>query len=236
MRRSREALVGLVGRRGTGATAAWRMSSISRSRASWRLRSWVRWRCAVMTSTPSRVRRLPAKRSSRVRTSSVSDSECRTSKRICTALASLLTFCPPGPEARMKLSSSSPSSMLMQSVMRIMGDRSPDHRRAKSGLAGGRLAPGQIALRQHLAFLDRRLVERVDVEEARGDDRLQHEMHQQFAEACLVEPLDVDGAHRAAVLGERLSGGAALRGDEIADGLAGEVRLAREPREVGRDP
>ena len=64
-------------------------------------------------------------------------------------------------------------------------------------------------------------------------------MHEQFAEACLVERVDVDRAHRAAVLGERLGGGAALRGDEIADGLAGEVRLARElardqPRCAGR--
>ena len=46
--------------------------------------------------------------------------------------------------------------------------------------------------------------------------------------------VDVDGAHRAAVLGERLGGGAALRGDEIADGLAGEVRLAGELGEIGR--
>src|SRR5215813_13887008 len=222
MRRSREALVGLVGRRGTGGTAAWRMSSIRRSRASCRLRSWVRWRCAVITRTPSRVRRLPARRSSRARTSSARDGDCRTSKRSWTALESLLTFCPPGPEARMKLSSSSPSSMLMRSVMRIMGDRSPDHPRAKSGPAGGRLAAGQVALRQHLAFLDRRLVERVDAEKARGDDRLQHEMHEQLAEACFVEALDTDGAHRAAVLAQCLGGRAALRSDEIADGFAGE--------------
>jgi len=34
----------------------------------------------------------------------------------------LLTFCPPGPEARTKLSSISRSSMAMVSVMRIMGE------------------------------------------------------------------------------------------------------------------
>ena len=39
MRRSREALVGLVGRRGTGGIAARRMRSIRRSSASWRLRA-----------------------------------------------------------------------------------------------------------------------------------------------------------------------------------------------------
>ena len=72
----------------------------------------------------------------------------------------------------------------------------------------------------------------IDAEQMRGDDRLQHEMHQQFAERLLVERLDMDGAHRAAVLGQRLGGGAALRGDQIADGLAGEVRLAGELGEV----
>ncbi len=47
--------------------------------------------------------------------------------------------------------------------------------------------------------------------------------------------LDVDGADRAAVLRQRLGGGAALRGDEVAHGLAGEIRLARELGEVGFD-
>src|SRR5215831_2157001 len=119
-RRRRAALVGLVARRGTGRTAAARISAIRRSSASARLRSWVRWLCAVITSTPSRVRRRPASRSSRARTSSVSEGERRTSKRSCTAVESLLTFCPPGPEARMKLSTSSLLSSAMWSVMRIM--------------------------------------------------------------------------------------------------------------------
>src|SRR5919198_1081538 len=59
---------------------------------------------------------------SRARTSSERLGEPRTSKRSCTALASLLTFCPPGPEARMKCSSSSSSPMLMEGVMRIIAD------------------------------------------------------------------------------------------------------------------
>ena len=88
--------------------------------ASARLRSWVRWRCAMMTITPSLVSRLPASRISRIATSFGSDGERRTSKRSCTAVESLLTFCPPGPEARMKLSSISRSSMAMVSVTRIM--------------------------------------------------------------------------------------------------------------------
>ena len=38
--------------------------------------------------------------------------------------------------------------------------------------SGGLCFPGQIPLRQHLAVLDRGLVERVDAEQARGNDRL----------------------------------------------------------------
>src|SRR5215468_3203211 len=93
----------------------------------------------------------------------------------------------------------------------------------------------QILLRQHLAFLDRRLIEGIDAEEVRRDDRLQHEMHEQLAQRCLLERVDVYAAHRAAVLGEGLDGGAALCGDEVADGLAGEIRLARKPREIIRN-
>ena len=43
---------------------------------------------------------------------------------------------------------------------------------------------------------------------------------------AFLHPFEVDGAHRAAVLGERLSRCAALRGNEIADRLAAEIRLA----------
>ncbi len=57
----------------------------------------------MMTITPSLVSRLPASRISRTATSFGSDGERRTSKRSCTAVESLLTFCPPGPEARTKL-------------------------------------------------------------------------------------------------------------------------------------
>jgi len=48
-------LAGLVGRRGFGTWVAARMSSTSRSRASARLRSWLRKRWASITSTPSLV-------------------------------------------------------------------------------------------------------------------------------------------------------------------------------------
>jgi hypothetical protein len=44
------------------------------------------------------------------------------------------------------------------------------------------------------------------------------------------------GADRAAVLGQRLGGGASLGGDQVADGLAGKTRLAGRGREAGIEP
>src|SRR5450432_1664560 len=124
-----------------------------------------------MTMMPSLVRRLPASRISRIATSLGSDGEARTSKRNCTADDTLLTFCPPGPDERTKFSMSSVSSIEMASV-------------TGTSMA---LAARQIILRQHFAFFDRRLIEGVEAEQMRGDDRLQHEMHQQLAQRRLVE-------------------------------------------------
>ena len=50
---------------------------------------------------PSWVIRFPAKWVRRSRMSSGKEGEWATSERTCTAVATLLTFCPPGPEARM---------------------------------------------------------------------------------------------------------------------------------------
>ena len=69
--------------------------------------------------SPAPVRFFPAIRSSFARTASGSDGECAASNRSCTALATLLTFCPPGPEERMKLSPISFSSMDRSCVMEI---------------------------------------------------------------------------------------------------------------------
>src|SRR5712691_12936433 len=91
-------------------------------------------------------------------------------------------------------------------------------------------AADEIPLRQHLALLHCRLVEGIDAEKVRGDDRLQHEMHEKLAEACLVQPIEVDGAHRPAVLRQGLSRRAALRRNQVADGPIPEIRLARESR------
>src|SRR4029453_7651035 len=120
-RRPLAALPGLVGRRGFGTWVAARIISISRSRASARLRSWLRKRWASITSTPSPVMRLPAIRISRALTSGGRLGEPATSKRSSTAVDTLLTFWPPGPEARTKRSSSSVSSNAMARVIRIIG-------------------------------------------------------------------------------------------------------------------
>jgi hypothetical protein len=51
-------------------------------------------------------------------------------------------------------------------------------------------------------------------------------VHEQLAEARFVDAIELDRSYRAAVGGERLGGGAAVRRGEIADGLAGEAGLA----------
>src|SRR4051794_9590372 len=76
-----------------------------------------------MSNTPALVIRAPASVTSRSLTSAGS-ADPDTSNRSSTALDTLFTFCPPGPEARTKRSSIAPSSMTIASVMR-MGKRSP---------------------------------------------------------------------------------------------------------------
>ena len=92
-----------------GTSAALATSAFSRSSASRRFRSWLRWRCALMTTTPSSLRRRSCSASSRALTASGSD-EAATSKRRWIALDTLLTFCPPAPWARTALISTSDSS------------------------------------------------------------------------------------------------------------------------------
>jgi hypothetical protein len=125
IRRSRAAAGGLVARRFRGGCAACRIMSKRRASASSRLRACARWRWAVMTMMPSRVRREPAKRWSRSRTSAGNDGERRASNRSCTALATLLTFCPPGPEDRTKYSAISRSSRAIFAVTGIIADSYP---------------------------------------------------------------------------------------------------------------
>ena len=95
------------------------MSEVSLSIASWRLRSWLRKRLEVMISTPSRVNRRPDSPIRRLRTSAGKEAERRTSKRRRTEVSTLLTFWPPGPGERVKLSSISFSSMVSSGVIAI---------------------------------------------------------------------------------------------------------------------
>jgi len=113
-RRILEPSVGRLGRRVFGATCARAISSFSRARASARLASCVRCTRDVMINTPSCVARLPASARRRRPTSAGSERDWPTSKRSWTAVETLLTFWPPGPEARTKVIVSSESGMNMR--------------------------------------------------------------------------------------------------------------------------
>jgi len=120
MRRSFEARVDRVAMsdRGTKVKVTRRTRSARQSRASFRFCSCVRKRSARMASTPSFVSRRPASRISRARTVAGRLGERATSKRSSTAVETLFTFCPPGPEARMNSSLSSDSGISMVLVTR----------------------------------------------------------------------------------------------------------------------
>ena len=88
-------------RRATAGTAASRDQPrpAERSGASWRFRSWLRNRCAVSTSTPSWVSRRPA-RSLQPLAHALGQRRRAAARRerSWTAVSTLLTFCPPGPD------------------------------------------------------------------------------------------------------------------------------------------
>src|SRR5687768_18211959 len=73
-----------------------------------------------MTMTSSSVRRRPASVRSRCRTRSGNAGHALRSQRNCTALATLLTFWPPGPPERMKR-----SSIALSGISDIVRDRTP---------------------------------------------------------------------------------------------------------------
>src|SRR6185369_13352456 len=112
-RRTFEPSVGRLGRRVFGTTWARATSSFSRARASARLASCVRCTRDVMINTPSCVARLPANARRRCPTPAGSERVWPTSKRSWTAVETLLTFWPPGPEARTKVIVISESGMNM---------------------------------------------------------------------------------------------------------------------------
>jgi len=73
-----------------------------------------------MINTPSCVARLPANARRRWRTAAGSDGEWAAFQRNCTAVDTLFTFWPPGPDARTKVSVISESGMTMgKAISRI---------------------------------------------------------------------------------------------------------------------
>ena len=110
-----------------------------------------------MMSMPSRVIRLPASRTSRSRTSGGKDAWL-TSNRNCTAVATLLTFWPPGPEARTKSSWISFASMTISDVIGIIPRSSPSKKKTWSPIqavnSAGYQPPyiSRILLTQSLLF------------------------------------------------------------------------------------
>ena len=99
--------------RGFGLASDRRIMSASLERAMVRFLAWLRVSETWITTVPSRVQRWPAMCLSRRFAASVNEGERAAAKRSSTAVATLFTFCPPGPEARTNCSeiSHSPSSM-----------------------------------------------------------------------------------------------------------------------------
>lgn len=110
-RRLIDAFVGRVCLRFTGGGTAARNNCASLCRASMRLAFCVRCVLASIIIASSFESLFPAKIRVRAFTLSLSAVVFPILKRNCTALEVLLTFCPPGPEARIKLSVSSLSSI-----------------------------------------------------------------------------------------------------------------------------
>ena len=104
-RRSFDARVGLVARRSDGrAPRRGRSAPSSRASASRRLPSWVRWLRAMISISPASVRRRPASLRSRCLAGRIQRrASASRLKRNCAAVATLLTFCPPGPAERTKV-------------------------------------------------------------------------------------------------------------------------------------
>ena len=117
IRRSFDPVVGLVLRRLFGRTEACASSWRRRSRAASRLADCVLCSRLSIRSTPSLIR-LPASVVSRCLTSAGSEDRA-ISTRSSTAVDTLFTFWPPGPEARTNRSSISDSGMAISSVTRF---------------------------------------------------------------------------------------------------------------------
>src|SRR5262245_24881836 len=92
----------------------------------------------------------------------------------------------------------------------------------------------QILLRKHFALFHRRLIKWVHAEQMGGDDRLQHEMHHQFAERFLIESVEVKRTYRTAVPSQRFGCGPPFRSARVAK--AAEASFACKLREFAVNP
>jgi hypothetical protein len=110
MLRDTEPLLGLVATRGRCVANASRTTLARRSRTDSRLRAWLR-ELECRTSSPSLVKRLLKRASSRLRCLSESTSLCCTFQRKVIRVLVLLMCWPPGPLARLAVSKSSLSGM-----------------------------------------------------------------------------------------------------------------------------
>ncbi len=108
--------------------------------------SWLRVVWALITTTPSAVMRWSRSASRRSLTASGSD-DARMSKRRCTALDTLLTFCPPAPCARTAVSSTSDSSI---GERHGRGGSGKDHR-GSTGAAPRQSTTGTRAASAHIS-------------------------------------------------------------------------------------
>src|SRR5258706_9050284 len=117
MRRSLEPLVGRVFLRIFGSIIAERINASRRSSAARRFCSWLRSLMDLNRMVPSSMSFWPASRRRRFLAAADSEVFCGSKKRNCAALATLLTFCPPGPEERMNFHSNSSSGMTMSGAM-----------------------------------------------------------------------------------------------------------------------
>src|SRR6266404_7133417 len=117
MRRSFDPLVGRVFLRILGSTSAERIMVSRRSSAARRFWSWLRSLMDLNRMLPSSMSFWPASRRRRFLTFTGREVFCGSRKRSCAALATLLTFWPPGPEERMNFHSNSSSGMTMSGVI-----------------------------------------------------------------------------------------------------------------------
>lgn len=129
--------------RGFGLASDRRISSASLARAMTRFRAWLRVSETWITIAPSCVQRRPAMCLSRRFADSGREGERPASKRNSTAVATLFTFCPPGPEARTNCSVISQSPSSMSGVIHIVSARFDD-----SGCSGGTMVTGMRLFRK----------------------------------------------------------------------------------------